>query len=82
MSPVARIGDLFLGRNGVDIGGIPAQGDLDAEVRGAFHQVLEQVAGPVRPGLVDHLVEGFHPLGSLLGIKVVRSVYFGFQHGG
>ncbi len=64
-SPVAGIGDFFLGRNRVDIRRIPAQGDLNAQVRGAFHQAFEEVAGPVGPCLVDHLVEGFHPLGGL-----------------
>ena len=79
---VARIGDFFFRRNRVDVRRIPAQRNLDAQVRGAFHQPFEQIAGPVGPCLVDDFVEGLNPLGGFLRIEVVGSFDFGFQHGG
>ena len=75
---VARISHLFLRRNGVDVGGIPAQRDSHAQVGGAFHQVFEQVTGPVGPDLIDDFVESLNPFGGFLGVEVVGRLYFGF----
>ena len=72
---VARIGHLFFRRNGVDVGGVPAQGDLHAQVGGAFHQVFEQVTGPVGAYLIDDFIEGFNPFGGFLGVEVVGCFY-------
>ena len=80
--PVARIGDLIFRRDGIDVGSIPAQRGLHAKVGRVFHEPLEQVAGPVGPGLIDDFVERLHPLGGFLWIEIVGSLDFGFQHGG
>ena len=64
------------------MGYIPAHRRLHAEVRGAFHEAFEKIAGPVRPSLIDDFVEGFHPFGGFLGIEVVGSLDFCFQHEG
>ena len=53
-------------------------GDLHAEIGGAFHQPLEQIAGPVGPGFVDNFVQRLNPLGGFLGIEIVGSLGFDF----
>src|SRR5579872_3112011 len=78
---VAGIGDFIFGRNRIYVGRVPAQGRLHAEVGSTLHEPFQQVAGPVRPGFVDDFVEGFNPFGGFLGIEVVGSLDFGFQHG-
>ncbi len=79
---VARIGHFLFRRNGVDVGRVPAQGDSHAQVGGAFHQVFEQVTGPVGTYLIDDFIEGFNPFGGFLGVEVVGCFYSWFQHEG
>jgi hypothetical protein len=55
---------------------------LDAEVGAAFHEAIQEVTGPVRPSFVDDFIEGLNPFGGLLGIEVIGSVCFYFEHGG
>ncbi len=72
---VTGIRDLFLDGDGIDVGSIPTQRNAHAQVRGALHQVFEQVAGPVGPRLVDNFVERLNPFGGFLGIEVVGRLY-------
>ena len=44
-------------------------------------KLLQQVCGAVRPGLVDHLIERFHPLGGLLWIQIHNPLVAFLVHG-
>ena len=47
----------------------------------ALGKLLQQVCGAIGPRLVDHLVERFHPLGSLLRIQVYHPLVAFLVHG-
>ena len=79
---IPRIGHLFFRRNGVDVRCIPTQWNSHAQVGSAFHQVFEQVTGPVRAYLIDDIVESLNPFGGFLRVKVVGCFYSWFQHEG
>ena len=75
---IAREGDFFLRRDGVDVWCIPAQRRVHAQVRSAFHEAFQQVTGSVGSSLVNDFIEGFNPFGSLLWVEIVGNFYFDF----
>src|SRR6185295_479701 len=54
--------------------------DAYAQVGGAFHQVLEQIAGPVGSYLVDDIVESLNPFSGFLRVEVIGGLYSWFKH--
>ena len=67
---IAGIGDFLFGADGVDVRRVELDGHFGAVGARALVEVFQQKCGAVRPGLVDHLVQRFNPLGSLLWIQV------------
>ena len=78
---VAGIGHFVLGPDGVDVGRVELNGQFGAVGARPLVQLLQQVGGAVRTGLVDHLVQRFHPLRGFLWIQVHNPLVQFLVHG-
>ena len=67
---VAGVGHFVFHRDGIDVRGIQVSGEIDAASVRARGQLLQQVAGAVGPGCLDHLVERLQPLIGFLRIQI------------
>ena len=74
-------GHFVLGADGVDVRRVEVDGQFGAVGARPLDELLQQVGGAVRPGLVDHLVQRFHPLRGFLWIQVHNPLVQFLVHG-
>src|ERR1035438_10537229 len=67
---VAGIRNFLVGPDGVDVWRVQVDGQFRAAGPGALRQPLDQICRAVRAGFVQDLIQRFHPLRSLLRIRV------------
>ena len=58
----ARIGGLLIAGNGVDVGGIDAEGRADASFCGVGLELLQELEDLRGRSMGQHVIEGFEPL--------------------
>src|SRR5262245_8660127 len=79
--PIAWIGSFLLGADRSDVRRGERDGHFHAIGARAFMVVHKQKSGPIRIGLIDHLVQGLKPLGSLLWIQIHNPLVQFLVHG-
>ena len=72
---VARVRNLLLDRDRVDVRRVHAEHGRRALLCRRDGQTLQQIARPLRPAVLNHLVQRFQPLPGLLRIQIL-----GFRH--
>ena len=70
---VARIGNLVLHRNGIDVSRVQLNWNIHPSAAGARNQSAKQRASTVPAFLLQELIEGFQPLRDFLFTINVRS---------
>ena len=77
---VAGVRHLFLDRNRVHIGSCHVRGGFDAQASRAIRELVKQIGSPVRPPVLDYLLECFQPFRRFLWVQVRQPFFFWFQH--
>ncbi|MDX1530828.1 MAG: SPOR domain-containing protein, partial [Rhodothermales bacterium] len=70
---IARVGRLFVYGDGVDVGGIGAEGQTQSLLMGVEGQFAEKLLDSLGTGPVQHLVQGIQPLSGFDGAFVALS---------
>ncbi|MCY1374298.1 hypothetical protein D9M69_616330 [compost metagenome] len=81
---VARAARLRIEREGVEVGGVGAERQVDAGAMGALDQPLDQVMCALRPLVRDHRLKRIQPFGGFLGVGVIvaGTGWASLRHGG
>ncbi len=79
--PVARVGNFFVHRNGVDIRGLQDVRRLNPVESGALGKAVKQVGDAVRPSLLHDAVQSFQPFAGLLCVGILAGYEFCCKHG-
>ena len=67
-----------MNRNRVQVRGGESAGNCHAGMCSVVEQDIEQIRGPVRTGLIQNLIERFHPFGCFLRVQVGVAFFFRF----
>jgi hypothetical protein len=68
---VARVGHFLIAGDAIDVRRDEFQRGSNAELGCSIVEALKEVRSPVRPSLVDHLIQGVQPLASFEWVEVL-----------
>ena len=78
---VARHERLLVGRNGVDVGRVRRERQLDAVLLGVVRQLTEQPRDFGRPAALQHIINRIEPFAGFSGVEVGRVLGGDVSHG-
>src|SRR5579863_3001796 len=80
-SAIAGIGYFVFGTERIDVRSVEVDGQFSAVGARPLIELFQKIRSAIRPGRIDHLFQGFHPLRSLLWIEVHNPLVQFLVHG-